>query len=314
MKWKTVSENLLDMAQDFNNFQSRYNEMTLETFDLFNKIVKKLIRVQIKVNIYYYYVTIANELHPNVLAQAEELKNVVRRFYPAANVEVNFVGADQLMELYNSDSEVNINLELADQPISLGNKNYVALVKIGTYFKFITDEQGMLRKPFFEANVRDYQGHNSVNNSIADTLNDNTKKEDFWWLNNGVTILASEITLVTNRSLQLLNPEIVNGLQTSREIFNYFSEKCEEVEKDNRHILVRVIKPDSEESRDNIIFATNNQTSIQKSYLRVTDTIHLQIELYFKSRGLYYDRRKNYYKNLKKKQKILLVFLFLRNV
>ncbi len=311
MKWKTVSENLLDMAQDFNNFQSRYNEMTLETFDLFNKIVKKLIRVQIKVNIYYYYVSIANELHPNVLAQAEELKNVVRRFYPAANVEVNFVGADQLMELYNSDSEVNINLELADQPISLGNKNYVALVKIGTYFKFITDEQGMLRKPFFEANVRDYQGHNSVNNSIADTLNDNTKKEDFWWLNNGVTILASEITLVTNRSLQLLNPEIVNGLQTSREIFNYFSEKCEEVEKDNRHILVRVIKPDSEESRDNIIFATNNQTSIQKSYLRVTDTIHLQIELYFKSRGLYYDRRKNYYKNLKKKTKDIISVSFL---
>lgn len=311
MKWKTVSENLLDMAQDFNNFQSRYNEMTLERFALFNKIIRKLIRVQIKVNIYYYYVTMANEVHPNVSAQAEELKNVVRRFYPAANVEVKFVGADRLMELYNSDSEISIDLELADQPISLGNKNHVALVKLGTYFKFITDEQGMLRKTFFEANVRDYQGHNSVNTSISDTLNDNIKKEDFWWLNNGVTILASEVTLVTNRSLRLLNPEIVNGLQTSREIFNYFSENAEEVEKDNRHILIRVIKPDSEESRDSIIFATNNQTSIQKSYLRVTDTIHSQIELYFKSRGLYYDRRKNYYKNLKKKSKDIISVSFL---
>lgn len=311
MKWKTVSENLFDMAQDFNNFRSRYNEMTLETFALFNKIIRKLIRVQIKVNIYYYYVTMANELHPNVSAQAEELKNVVRRFYPTANVEVEFVGADRLMELYNSDSEISIDLELADQPISLGNKNHVALVRLGTYFKFITDEQGMLRKTFFEANVRDYQGRNSVNTSIFDTLNDNTKKEDFWWLNNGVTILASEVTLVTNRSLRLLNPEIVNGLQTSREIFNYFSENTEDVEKDNRHILVRVIKPDSEESRDSIIFATNNQTSIQKSYLRVTDTIHLQIELYFKSRGLYYDRRKNYYKNLKKKSKDIISVSFL---
>lgn len=47
--------------------------------------------------------------------------------------------------------------------------------------------------------------------------------------------------------------------------------------------MVRVIKPESEESRDNIIFSTNNQTSIPKSSLRVTDTIHLQIEMYFKN-------------------------------
>jgi hypothetical protein len=73
------------------------------------------------------------------------------------------------------------------------------------------------------------------------------------------------------------------------------------LESENRNVLIRVIVPASEESRDNIIFATNNQTNIPKSSLRVTDTIHLQIEMYFKSRGLYYDRRKNYYKNQKKK-------------
>ena len=62
------------------------------------------------------------------------------------------------------------------------------------------------------------------------------------------------------------------------------------------NILVRFIVPVSEEVRDDIIFATNNQTNIPKSSLRVTDPIHLQIEMYCKSRGLYYDRRKNYYK------------------
>ncbi|MFR3431501.1 MAG: AIPR family protein [Holdemanella porci] len=64
------------------------------------------------------------------------------------------------------------------------------------------------------------------------------------------------------------------------------------MDEDKRTILVRVTKPESEESRDNIIFSTNNQTSIPKSSLRLTDTIHLQIEMYFKNRGLYYDRRK----------------------
>ena len=117
--------------------------------------------------------------------------------------------------------------------------------------------------------------------------------------------------MITNKSLQVINPEIVNGLQTSREIYNFFSDRIENVDEDKRSILVRVLKPTSEESRDNIIFSTNNQTSIPKSSLRVTDTIHLQIEMYFKNRGLYYDRRKNYYKNQKKKSIDIISVSFL---
>lgn len=310
IKWKVISENLLDMNKHCSDFQDRYNDLVLDIFDLFKNIVKKLIRNKIKINFYYYYVTLGVEVHPNVVAQAEELKHTINRFYPAASINISFIGANELIEFYNSDIDTRINLELADQPISLSDKEYVALVKLGTYFDFIVNDQGELRKNFFEANVRDYQGHNSVNKSIAKTLS-STLKEDFWWLNNGVTILASDVILITNKSLQLLNPEIVNGLQTTREIFNYFSENRNKIEEDNRHILIRVIKPESEESRDSIIFATNNQTSIQKSYLRVTDTIHLQIEMYFKNKGLYYDRRKNYYKNLKKKPKDIISVAFL---
>ena len=45
--------------------------------------------------------------------------------------------------------------------------------------------------------------------------------------------------------------------------------------------------------------------------MSVTDTIHLQIEMYFKNRGLYYDRRKNYYKNQKKKVADIITVSFL---
>ena len=277
---------------------------------MFRDAVTKLIRSQIKLSIQYYYVTLGVDVHPNVQQQAEELKSIVKRYYPAASIEVAFVGADSLMEMYNTDSEIRIELELADQPISLSNKDYVALVNLGTYYQFITDEASDLRKSFFEANVRDYQGSNSVNTSIADTL-ENNRNEDFWWLNNGITILTSEIVLMTNKSLQLVNPEIVNGLQTSREIFNYYSNHSNAIKDEKRNLLVRIIMPDSEESRDSIIFATNNQTNIPKSSLRVTDPIHLQIEMYFKSRGLYYDRRKNYYKNQKKKAADIIGVSFL---
>ena len=83
------------------------------------------------------------------------------------------------------------------------------------------------------------------------------------------------------------------------------------MDNENRNVLVRFIVPDSEEIRDDIIFATNNQTNIPKSSLRVTDAIHLQIEMYCKTRGLYYDRRKNYYKNLKKKATDIISVSFL---
>ena len=283
MKWKTVTENLMDMSCDVSSFTGRYNDDVLEHFAMFRDSITRLIRSQIKIKIDFFYVTLATEKHVNVNRQGDELRQKIRSMYPTATTSVTFIGADELMSLYYTDTETSINLEFADQPIALGrNVDYVALVNLATYYKFITDKDGKLRR------------------CIADSLLSNSS-EDFWWLNNGVTILSEKITPVTNRELLIINPEIVNGLQTSTEIYNYFSNNPDKLDLEKRNVLVRIIVPANEASRDNIIFATNNQTNIPKSSLRVTDTIHLQIEMYFKRRGLYYDRRKNYYKNQKKK-------------
>lgn len=311
MKWKTISENLLSLSNSIEDYATRYNENVRDSYRLFRDLHAKLLRSRIKLTFRYVYVTYANEIHPNVEQQAEELKSIVKKHYPNATVEVEFIGADKLFDKYNSVSETIINLPLAEVPIALGrNKNYVALVELPEYYNFITEEDGTLRKRFFEANVRDYQGRNNVNSSIRETLEGNST-EDFWWLNNGITILTSEAAMVNNRELQLTNPEIVNGLQTSNEIYLYFSKDANLLQKEKRNLLVRIIVPDSEESRDNIIFSTNNQTNIPKSSLRVTDPIHLQIELYFKGRGLFYDRRKNYYKNQGRKTNEIVGVSFL---
>jgi hypothetical protein len=135
-----------------------------------------------------------------------------------------------------------------------------------------------------------------VNDQILYTL-ENPGEEDFWWLNNGITILASRVT-PGSKQLLIENPEIVNGLQTSSEVYNYFSQRKPTAEK--RTVLIRVIVPKSSESRDKIIRATNSQTQIPSSSLRSTDKIQRDIEEYLKPFGWYYDRRKNYYKNLGK--------------
>ena len=296
MKWKTISGNLLDLSKTTTDFMTRYNADVLEAFTMFRDTYTRLITSRVKLKFKFYYATLASELHPNVIQQAEELKDTIKGLFPNAVVEVTFVDSDALFDMYNAVIENRVNLKFADIPISPNQKNYIALVDLKSYFNFIVNDEGDVRKSFFDSNVRDYQGKNNVNSSISETLH-RADDNDFWWLNNGVTVLASEATLVNNRELQIVNPEIVNGLQTSMEIYNYFSENREALESEKRSILLRIIVPDNEESRDQIIFATNNQTNIPKATLRVTDPIHLQIEMYFKSRGLFYDRRKNYYKN-----------------
>lgn len=242
MKWKIVSTNLLDMSNDVERYKDRYSEDVIEMFVSFRDAITKLITLQPKVSIRYYYVTLGNEneVHPNVVAQSEELKSLVKHLYPTYQVDVLFYGADKLMDLYSSEPDINICVNLADQAITLGNPNeYVTLINISDYFSFITTPDGDLRKSIFEANVRDYQGDNSVNSSIAEALSKDDSGEDFWWLNNGITILSDSISLVTNRKITVKNPEVVNGLQTSTEIFRYFSGRPDKINNDTRTLVAK---------------------------------------------------------------------------
>ena len=187
---------------------------------------------------------------------------------------------------------------------------FIETVKIADYYKFMTDENGELLRHIFESNIRDYQGNIAVNRDIQETLK-NPSSENFWWLNNGVTIIGSSARSSTEKEILIHDPEIVNGLQTSTEIHKYYSQSPNELDNDQREILVRIIIPANDDSRDKIIFSTNNQTRIQKSSLRATDTIHRQSEMFFKTREFFYDRHKNYYKNLGKKANQIISLQFL---
>ena len=150
-----------------------------------------------------------------------------------------------------------------------------------------------MARSIFESNVRDYQGSITVNTGIRTTLQ-NQKSENFWYLNNGVTIITPKAVLA-GKQLTIEDPQIVNGLQTSHEVYSHFSELPST--KDDRAILVRVICEADEEARDRIIRATNSQTAIPPASLRSSDEIHRNIEDFLKANGYYYDRKKNFYKN-----------------
>lgn len=277
---------------------------------IFKNTYISLITKKPKLKVSVFYVTKGIDIHPNVQKQAEDLKIDIIEKLPGTKVDVSFLGAEHLVKMTQERPNDVFRLKLSESPISTSEQVFIALTNLSDYFNFISDEEGKLVKHIFESNVRDYQGKTNVNNEIQDTL-DNPGNEEFWWLNNGVTILASEVAAPGGKELVVHNPEIVNGLQTSSEIHRFFSSNNDKIDEEKRDILIRVIVPESEETRDRIIRATNSQTPIPKSSLRATDQVHRQIEDYLKPRGLFYDRRKNFYKNEGKKPKEIISVPFI---
>lgn len=292
-KFVAVSEDLLDLSKPIASFASVYNAELRAGMDRFRSAHSGLVTAFPKIHITYAYATKGDKPHPKVERKAELLKAKVKQLFSSASVDVQFLGAEQLLELARRMPKTTYTLNLAETAISsTGEVGYVCLVRLSELNKFITDDKGDLLRHIFEANVRDYQGRTEVNDSIQESLQQ--AHEDFWWLNNGITILAAQVTS-SGRTLTVEDPQIVNGLQTSTEIFNFFRKNPTAVDK--RNLLVRVIVPVKAESRDRIIKATNSQTYVQPASLRATDKIHRDIEEYLKPYGLFYDRRKNHYKN-----------------
>lgn len=313
-KWKSVVDNLFSLDTFKNtDFTKRYNNDVLEFFDRFHNTFLELITKSPKVNFKFIYVSLGNEIHVNVQQQAEEVKSKLKKLYPSpnTNVTVNFIDAQEILTLYDAPSKTDFVLHISESPIIITEeKEYIVLADLNQYFDFITNEDEKLIKHIFEANVRDYQGKTSVNKEIAETLGKKVYEEDFWWLNNGITMLANKIDQKSTKVFEIKNPEVVNGLQTTTEIYNYFTSKKEENPEyhEARRVLLRIIVPNNEASRDAIILATNSQTSIPKAILRGTDKIHREIENYLKTKDLFYDRRKNFYKNEgKPKEKIVSI-------
>src|SRR3546814_13771981 len=98
----------------------------------------------------------------------------------------------------------------------------------------------------------------------SDLTLENPGAEDFWWLNNGVTILAQEASQV-GKTIKITDPQIINGLQTSTEILTFFGTIDSN---DTRQVLIKIVKSTSPETRDKVIKATKSQTGDQPASLR----------------------------------------------
>jgi hypothetical protein len=235
-----------------------------------------------------------------VTLRAQNLIKYVKSVLSSADVKFVPWTAKRLLETARKTPEADIVVPVSES-FATEDGSTVCLIKLKDYAeKLLTNADGGLQTRFLEPNVRDYNGKsNPVNRQIRATLEEIpvSSQEDFWWLNNGITVLADGCP-VNGHKMTVKNPEVVNGLQTSHEIFEWYS--AHKKDKDTRSVLVRVIVPNDEKSRSKIIKATNSQTPVSMLSLMSTDQIQEDIEDRLRLYGLFYDRKKGEYRRLKK--------------
>jgi hypothetical protein len=288
---------LLDLDRNESALQSRVNPRLLDATRLFLKACRDLAHFNPRFRIEIHYATRADTVHPNTRERARSLEDSLARLFGDCKVSVGFYGPAELLSLDRQQNRVSKELSIADGPLASDSERgqgYVCLVDLRDLYALICEpESDRLHTAIFEANVRDHLNSSRVNKAIHETLED-VSSPDFWWLNNGVTIVSPNARQL-GKKLYLEDPQIVNGLQTSHEIFQYFNQGGSSLQR--RLVLVRVICATDDSVRDAIIRATNNQNKLPPSALRATDRLQQNIEEYFAARGFYYDRRKNYHLN-----------------
>jgi len=118
----------------------------------------------------------------------------------------------------------------------------------------------------FEENIRSYLGIKvRANKRMNETIN---KKEDsvyFPFLNNGVTLICDELQIPKQPQdnkylLPVINPQIVNGLQTSWVLYENFKKNQALLE--DVFVNVRIYESRDKELIEKITDATNTQTPI----------------------------------------------------
>lgn len=248
---------------------------------------------------YIYYVTAAKQWDKklvNSICTDEE-----KEFYSTNSDIKTFsplvFGSDYLISSYNEimnsvDVQIYYKNAIELDTIMGVSKAYIGYLDGDEYLKIITDSNGDLRRRIFYENVRDYQGEkNSVNTEIRNTITDNQTQDKFILLNNGVTIITKSLNPLGGNNYELRDFQIVNGCQTSNEIFN---------QKDyasNIQVPVKLIYTTNSDIITMIVRATNRQSPVPEEIFFALSLYHKELQDLFKTYSkempleIFYERR-----------------------
>ncbi|MBU2768792.1 AIPR family protein [Acidithiobacillus ferrivorans] len=220
--------------------------------------------------------------------------------YLFSKVTWHVYDGDAISRLYREtqndvQKQVSFQRHVALPPIRGTLAAYIGVVSCKDYVRIVQKENGELNKGLFFDNVRDFLGgDNPVNEQIAKTINNTGERDRFAILNNGVTIVAKNVT-PSGDNFMLSQFQVVNGCQTSHVLF-----KNRETLTDDMFITVKLIVTSDIDLTGKVVATTNSQSLVTKEAFATIRPYHRDLEDFFnamRSSGFeyYYERRPHQY-------------------
>ena len=297
-KIKEGVEEIFNLEIDLDKLQKiGANQDILEKTELIRSILRKakLERARFSCEIFYASVALDKNIPEKVRYLIEELKSNPLKI----PFEFHFWGAQDILDLTNSFDE-KIEIKFNSQPLEIKERGvqtngFSGFVGGNDIVECLLDKEKNFKGHLTEGNVRFFLGEDKkINSSIIETAKDKDKAENFWAMNNGLTIIGDSIDPLGNNHYCILNPQIVNGCQTIHCLHIAYEELGRLP--DSLKVFLKLVNTDNLEVQTDIISATNSQNPVKSASLRANDSIQRNIETHLKKSQIYYERRENYYK------------------
>ncbi|UNU87019.1 AIPR family protein [Aeromonas dhakensis] len=279
-------------------------KLNTESIEIIKVIFSNLKKVRNRrPNIHVYYCTSGTyKEEREIKACFTLIEETIKGLEYFNEITVTPLDRSKLLKLYTSlTQKTEAKLKLIDY-IPLPEmpsvpQAYIATVNAHEYVTaLLIDDEKNIRQSVFEENVRSFLGEdNDVNKEIAETLNSDEKRNLFSVLNNGVTIVAPELTLIANtKEITLTNYQIINGCQTSNTLYENKEKLTSSV-----NIIIKFIESPNNDISSDIISATNSQSDISKeAFLGLRNKAKL-VQKFFEAKNkshnadnqIYFERR-----------------------
>ncbi len=293
---------IIDFFREHSNYP--IDSYLIDRRETFAVILSHIGRIKSgKPNLSCYYITGGREPEDReIVAAIDSLRLSVRNLGLFTDPEILGLGREAFLDLWRKAmGPVEATLpaiDIAAFPKTTGvEEGYVATVSARLFVeKVLSDQNGKLRHNIFEENVRDfYRIENPVNAEILKTLEDNEKQARFGIMNNGITLLSSDVR-IQSKEIFIRNYQIVNGCQTSNVLFY-----ARGILTENATVMVKIIETSDPSLIDDVVKSTNRQTKVHdQQFLATLDTVKA-IERFFQARDindryrLFFERRRGQY-------------------
>lgn len=242
------------------------------------------------------YVKKFNTGHPKYRASIFYLDDIKEKYY--GDTKQNKQNIEVQIHSVNKGTILNINTDDYKLENVLDAK-YV-FTPVSSIFRLYRDS---IEKnyPIFDMNIREYLGNKGVNKKIYETLLDTEDRKNFFYYNNGITMICDKMSSVEthlfgnniNAVFNVKNPQIVNGCQTVNSIYealkNVDPRELEQNYKDT-FVMLKILQINRDNEYEeilykNIVTYNNSQNSIDEKTFVANNSTFNRLKTEFESKG-----------------------------